>query len=454
MIINILEKFLCESNHIKKNENRLIFYYQNQRIIQMKLFFIVLITLNIFANDKLELIDLAYKNGLEPVPTTFDTLLLKLKIDSTTLTKEKILLGKKLFFEKDLSLNKDISCASCHSFNKGGADGISTAIGHKKRKNPFHLNTPTVLNTAFSNNYFWNGRSKALEDQAKGPLQAPFEMSITPKLAEERIQKKEEYRKLFKRIYKEDNITFENIVNAIASYEKILITKGRFDDFLLGDFNALNKEEKEGLTLFISKSCVGCHNGMGLGGQTLRKFPLTFHKVWSLSNLTEIKNLEKKYLNQMIVLKNSKFYNNTKRIEYLNSKLSEKEMNLLKEGFFNQIDKEKRIDVIANQSCTFCHVNNSNKIKSNIEKTVSFPFENKGGFLGSEDPKKYFRVPLLRNVIKTKPYFHNGSVEKLENAIQLMGIHQSRNMLSNDEIDKIVSFLKSVDGEIINYTIE
>lgn len=66
----------------------------------MKLFFIVLITLNIFANDKLELIDLAYKSGLEPVPKNFETLLIKLKTDSNTLTKEKIVLGKKLFLKK------------------------------------------------------------------------------------------------------------------------------------------------------------------------------------------------------------------------------------------------------------------------------------------------------------------------------------------------------------------
>ncbi|XPV69645.1 MAG: cytochrome-c peroxidase [Halarcobacter sp.] len=420
----------------------------------MKLFFIVLITLNIFANDKLELIDLAYKSGLEPVPKNFETLLIKLKTDSNTLTKEKIVLGKKLFFEKELSLNKDISCASCHSFKKGGADGISTAIGHKKRVNPFHLNTPTVLNTAFSKNYFWNGRSKALEDQAKGPLQAPFEMSITPKLAEERIQNNKEYRKLFKKIYNEDDITFENIVNAIASYEKILITKGRFDDFLLGDFNALNKKEKEGLKLFISKSCVGCHNGMGLGGQVLRKFPLSFHKVWSLSNPTEIKYLEKKYLDQMNILKNMKSFNNTKRIEYLNSQLSKKEMNLLKEGFFSQINKEKRIDVIANQSCTLCHIKDSYEVKSTIEENVAFPFENIGGFLGSKKPKKYFRVPLLRNVVETKPYFHNGSVEKLEDAIRIMGTHQSRNDLSDEQIEKIKAFLESVNGEIVNYKIE
>lgn len=150
----------------------------------MKYILFFMISIFIWANSSdLHLVTLAYKNGLRPAPQNLKSLISILDLEEEAFSKEKIALGKQLFFEKNLSLNRDISCASCHSFDKGGADGITTAIGHENEENPFYLNTPTVLNTAFSRNFFWDGRSDTLQDQAKGPMKAPFEMSITPKLA-------------------------------------------------------------------------------------------------------------------------------------------------------------------------------------------------------------------------------------------------------------------------------
>ncbi|WP_428738772.1 cytochrome-c peroxidase [Sulfurimonas sp.] len=370
----------------------------------MKTILWILLTTSLFAMDDFELMTLAYKHNLKPVPNDLESLRVELKMTQEELSKEKIILGKKLFFEKELSLGKDISCATCHSFNKGGADARQTAIGHLGQKNPFHLNTPTVLNSVFSKYYFWNGRSTTLADQAKGPLQASFEMAITPELAQIRIANKKEYVNLFQSAYGSSDITFEKIADALSSYEKTLLTRGRYDDYLLGYANALAQSEKEGLELFITKGCVGCHNGRGLGGEVMRKFPLVYHKAWSMDTP---KNVQK----------------------------------LFADGYLDKNEKGR---------CTDCHSDNSRKVKDELLTKIAFPFENKGEFLGAND-KKYFRVPLLRNVVRTKPYFHNGSVEKLEDAIKIMGIHQLRINLDDKEIQKIISFLKAVDGEVVNF---
>jgi cytochrome c peroxidase len=418
----------------------------------MRYLLLILVAINIFANDDLDLVKMAYNNGLEPVPRTFESLLAVIGADSKELTKQKIALGKKLFFEKKLSLHKDINCASCHSFDKGGADERSTAIGHMDRENPFHLNTPTVLNTAFSKKFFWNGRSETLEDQAKGPLQAPFEMSITPDLAEQRIQDILEYQILFTKIYGDEGITFENIADAISAYEKTIITHGKYDDFLLGDFDALTKEEKEGMKLFITKSCVGCHNGIGLGGQVLRQFPLLTHTIWSLSKPKYIKSLQDKYEMFLQTIQDQKLKNDTTKKEYLKRYFSKKDTKLLEKGFFDQIDPQKVSKVMTTTGCNSCHLGESYKITKELIKDIAFPFKNKGGFLGKSSTR-YFRVPLLRNIVRTAPYFHNGEVEKLEDAIKIMGRHQSRANLSDTEIKKIIAFLKAVDGELVKYKI-
>lgn len=416
----------------------------------MKQILLILLAVGLFARSDSELLDLAYKNALRPTPNDFESLISVLNTTTKELTKEKVLLGKKLFFDKELSLAKDISCASCHSFDKGGADGRSTAIGHKNQENPFHLNTPTVLNTAFSKKFFWNGRSQTLQDQAKGPLQASFEMSITPELAQKRIHDKKEYQKIFFDVYGSSEVTFEKIADAISAYEKTLVTRGRYDDFLLGYYDALSKDEKEGLELFITRGCVGCHNGIGLGGQVLRKFPLVYHPIWSFATPVEVKTLQSKYESFLADVNSINFEDDASRLSYMKSKIGVKNVKLLEDGFFNQLTESQSLKIMTSIGCTQCHEGSTNSIKKDVVSKVSFPFENKGEFLGAED-KKYFRVPLLRNIVKTKPYFHNGSVEKLEDAIKIMGKHQVRTNLTDSDIDKIVAFLKAVDGEITDF---
>lgn len=298
------------------------------------------------------------------------------------------------------------------------------------------MNSPTVLNTAFSKYLFWNGSSHTLKNQAKGPLQAPFEMSISQELAKKRIQQNPKYLQMFIDAFGSKEISFDKITEAIGEYEKTLLTRGSFDSFLEGNLNALNKEEKDGLKLFIKKGCVGCHNGIGLGGQTLRKFPLVYHQIWSISDIEMINKLKKTYSLFLKKLQkdkksfNIKFKNTNHRYKYLLSNLGNKNLNLLEKGFFNSYIKDDAYKIMTTNACTQCHNKNTNKVDKKLLKTIAFPFENKGNFLGNEKKLKNFRVPLLRNIVRTSPYFHNGAVEKIEDAIKMMGIHQSRTQLS------------------------
>jgi len=419
----------------------------------MRYFLSILIVItSLFANEDIKLLELAYKHGLKPVPRDFASLMQMLHLDPKDITQAKIKLGKKLFFDKNLSLAKDISCASCHSFKKGGADALHSARGHKNQQNPFHLNTPTVFNTVFSKRFFWDGHSTTLQDQAKGPLQAPFEMSISPQLAVKRVSQNEHYKKMFYEAFGDRSIHFENIVDAIASYEKTLVTRGRYDDFLLGYVDALSKKEKEGFRLFITKGCVGCHNGVGLGGgESLQKFPLVYHPIWSTQSNATIEQLKQKYFQALDLIKQSNIETTTAQWKQLQLSLTDTDLQRLKNGFFDQLKAEKFLQVFTSLACLECHESTSYSLQKEKSKIFAFPFENKGGFLGAQDTQ-YFRVPLLRNVVQTKPYFHNGSIEKLQTAIKLMGIHQSRVSLSEKEIEKIISFFDALNGELVEFT--
>lgn len=222
------------------------------------------------------LIDSAKKAGLKPIPSEHKAQMKLIGEFQKDVTPAKADLGKKLFFEPRLSKSGLISCNTCHNLATGGTDGVSAAIGHNWTANPHHLNSPTVYNSVFNTTQFWDGRSPHLGDQAKGPMQAMPEMAITPKMAEERISSMPEYVTEFKKAFPKDKnpVTFENIAGAIAAFEATLVTPSKFDKFLAGNANALNKTEKEGLKIFIDKGCTACHTGYNLGGASKQKFPL------------------------------------------------------------------------------------------------------------------------------------------------------------------------------------
>ena len=269
-----------------------------------------------------------------------------------SLTPVKVKLGKMLYYDPRLSRSKLISCNTCHNLAVGGDDNLKVARGDHWRTGG--RNSPTTLNAAFLRVQFWDGRAPTLEEQAKGPLQAHVEMNATPKLIVERLKKIPAYVKLFKEAFpgEKDPVTFENVVKAIAAFERTLVTPNSpFQRYLLGDENALTPEQKEGMRLFVKYGCIACHNGPVLSDGQFHKFK------WN---------------------KDTGRYRVTK----------------------NPADKYM------------------------------------------------FRTAQLLNVAVTAPYFHDGSVNSLEEAIKIMARKELGKELTDAEAKKIKAFLESLTGEV------
>jgi cytochrome c peroxidase len=276
-------------------------------------------------------------------------------------TPEKVELGKKLYFDPRLSLSGVISCNTCHNLSTFGVDGVETSLGHKFFTGG--RNAPTVLNSDFQIAQFWDGRAKNLEEQAKGPILNPVEMSMpNPEIVISRLKTIKEYVNEFKEAFPKDKnpVNYDNVAKAIAAFERTLITPSRFDKFLKGDTKALTKKEKEGLKLFMAKGCAGCHSGVALGGTMFQKMGVV--KPYPAGLIGE--DLGR--------------YEVTKK----------------------------------------------------------------------EEDKHVFKVPILRNVTRTYPYFSKGKIWDIKEAVKIMAEYQLGQKLTEDEVDKIVAFLDSLTGEI------
>ncbi len=269
----------------------------------------------------------------------------------------KALLGKKLFFEKRLSKDNTISCASCHIIAEGGDDNKRVSEGINKKKGS--LNAPTVLNSKYNFVQFWDGRAKNLEEQAAGPIHNPIEMGSDLKTVVKELKKDPGYVKRFREVFN-DVIKPNYITEAIAEFENALVTpNSRFDKFLKGDIHAITEYEKEGFELFKSYGCISCHNGVNMGGNLFQK---------------------------MGILKKKDYQNK----EYLG--------------------------------------------RYNVTK--------------DEEDKFFYKVPGLRNIEQTAPYFHSGEVKTLKEAVELMMEFQLGIKPNSKSVEKIEAFLKTLNGEM------
>lgn len=190
------------------------------------------------------------------------------EVKGNPVTREKVDLGRMLWFDPRLSASGIVSCNSCHNLAAGGSDNIETSIGHGWQKGP--RNSPTVLNSVFNVAQFWDGRAEDLRSQAKGPIQAAVEMAATPEHVVNVLESIPEYRERFKTAFPGENdpVTFDNLAKALEAFEATLITPAsRFDQFLEGNDAIMNDQEKRGLKLFIETGCAACHSGVNLGGQ-------------------------------------------------------------------------------------------------------------------------------------------------------------------------------------------
>ncbi len=265
-------------------------------------------------------------------------------------------LGKKLYFEPRLSKSGFISCNSCHNLSMGGTDNLKTSIGHNWTQGP--INAPTVLNSSLNVAQFWDGRAADLKAQAGGPIANPGEMAASHTLAVEVLSSIPDYVIEFKQVFDTDQITIDEVTQAIAEFEKTLVTpNSRFDRWLLGDKDALNATELAGYNLFKTSGCVACHNGPGVGGNSFQKM-----------------------------------------------------------GLVEPYKTDSKAEGVA-------------------------------GLTGKDADRFKFKVPTLRNVALTYPYFHDGAAQTLTDAVDTMGRLQLGKKFTPEENAQIVAFLKTLTGE-------
>lgn len=276
------------------------------------------------------------------------------------LDQDKVALGETLFNEAKLSANNTISCAHCHNLKTVGMDGLPHSFGlHGKAS---LVNTPTVFNTALNSAQFWDGRAQTLEDQIDGPILSKREMGSSWSQVVMKLKAEPYYISAFNKSYP-DGISKHNIKNALATFERSLITiNAPFDRYLRGDTNAISLNAKAGYALFKDYGCVACHQGRNVGGNLFQVF-----------------------------------------------------------------------GVMADYSADRGHVTKADMGRYNVT--------------GRDEDKHVFLVPSLRLVTLTAPYFHDGSADKLHDAIRVMAKYQLGRDIPDKDEELIIEFLSTLVGE-------
>ena len=185
----------------------------------------------------------------------------KLKIPrDNRLTLEKIQLGKQLYFDKRLSKDQTISCASCHDPNKGWSNGETFATGIDGQKGG--RNSPTIINSGYQVFQFWDGRALHLEGQALGPIQNPIEMGLSLDELEKRLNGIEGYVLQFKNVFG-NKPNSGDVAKAIAAFERTVLSgNSPYDQYKDGDTKALSEAAERGRRVFFNKAqCSACHAG-------------------------------------------------------------------------------------------------------------------------------------------------------------------------------------------------
>lgn len=187
--------------------------------------------------------------------------------DENPYTPEKAELGKLLFFDPRLSSDGTVACASCHSPRYAFTDGASVATGIGGKKG--NRSAPTVINRAYSTLQFWDGRAPSLEEQAKGPIANATEMTshadsaAAHKACVECLRAIPGYVRLFKKVYGTDDFTIDHVAQAIATFERTILSgNAPFDRYRAGDKKAMTAEQVRGQQVFFQKAaCDACHIG-------------------------------------------------------------------------------------------------------------------------------------------------------------------------------------------------
>ncbi|GAB4368231.1 MAG: cytochrome c peroxidase [Deltaproteobacteria bacterium] len=172
----------------------------------------------------------------------------------------KVALGKMLFFDRRLSGDGTMSCATCHDPESGYGDRLAVSLSYPTTKN--WRNAPTLINVAYRTPLFWDGRAGSLEEQALFPVASAFEMNQNIDFLEEELKEVPEYVEAFRAAFGGE-ITRERIAMALAAFQRTILSADTpLDRFLRGDRAALTSLQEEGRALFVGKAgCVRCHGG-------------------------------------------------------------------------------------------------------------------------------------------------------------------------------------------------
>lgn len=171
-----------------------------------------------------------------------------------------VALGRKLFFDPVLSRDSSLACASCHLPDRAFTDGRSVSEGVDGRRGT--RNVPTIVNRAWGEAFFWDGRIGTLEEQVLQPIISPDEMDLSVRSALDRLATRAEYRHRFRQVFGRE-VGRAELAAALAAYVRsIRAGDSRFDRVIDGDPTALNELEQRGLELFQSRArCTRCHFG-------------------------------------------------------------------------------------------------------------------------------------------------------------------------------------------------
>ncbi|MCU7861159.1 MAG: photosynthetic protein synthase I, partial [Candidatus Thiodiazotropha sp. (ex Lucinoma kastoroae)] len=346
--------------------------------------------------DLMQFID-APPLGLPSVPIPVDN----------PVTREKIALGRKLFFDRRLSLNDTFSCAMCHVPEQGfTSNELSMAVGIEGRS--VRRNSPTIYNTAYASLLFHDGREDTLEQQAWGPLLAKNEMG-NPSIGHvlNKIRGIPEYQGLFETAFDGRGVTMETLGMALASYERSLASaNSNFDRWYYAkDTQALSSSAQRGFELFTGKGgCSACH---------------TIGAEYALFTDNQLHNTGTGYRESMGIR-------------------PEKQQIVVAPGVTLEVER------------------------SVIDRVGEKPPTDVGRYEVTENPhdRWKYKTPSLRNVSLTAPYMHNGSLSTLLDVVefydqggvpnelldpQIRPLH-----LSQQEKRDLVSFIESLTGSNVD----
>lgn len=332
--------------------------------------------------------------GLPPVPIPADN----------PVTREKVALGRKLFYDRRLSLNNTFSCAMCHVPEQGfTSNEMATAVGVEGRS--VRRNAPTIYNTAYLTRLFHDGREYTLEQQIWAPLLARNEMA-NPAVGSliEKLRHLPDYRGLFETAFDGRGPSMETLGMALASYERTLVSANSpFDRWRYGgDAQALSPAAQHGFVLFAGKAgCIACH-------QVGKDSALFTDNAMHNTGIGYRESMEREPPSRKVVVAPG---------------------------------------VVLN-------------VPGSVIRSVSQPVANDLGLYEvTQDPadRWKYRTPSLRNVALTAPYMHNGSLATLREVVELYNhggvpnevldplIHPLK--LTTEEVDDLVAFLESLTGD-------